>query len=184
LNLVWQRVTSKDDFQAVANQVTNSPSFSAPAVKCETASSGVASFLDAYQSLLQGVRWLLAPAIVATLGLVLANAISISVRERRSEMAVMRVLGFSPTQIMLLVLGEAILLGVAFGGLSSTLTYYLINGVGGIPFRIAFFPVFFVPTDAFWWGPAVGGLTALAGAIGPALSARNVRVAEVFSRVT
>ena len=91
----------------------SSPEFTDPAVKCETASSGIASFLDAYRDLLWGMRWLLVPAILVTMALVIANAISISVRERRTEMAVLKVLGFGPTQIMMLVLGEALLIGVA-----------------------------------------------------------------------
>ena len=57
------------------------------------------------------MRWLLVPAILVTMALVIANAISISVRERRTEMAVLKVLGFHPTQILLLVLGEALLIG-------------------------------------------------------------------------
>ena len=80
-----------------------------PAVKCETLSSGVASFIEPYKDLLFGVRWLLSPAILAALSLVIANAISISVRERRTEMAVLKVLGFTPLQLLLLVLSEAAL---------------------------------------------------------------------------
>jgi putative ABC transport system permease protein len=183
LNLVWLRVKTKEDFDKLVQQVTTSPLFTSPSVKCETASSGIASFLDAYQSLLWGVRWLLSPAILVTLALVIANAIGISVRERRTEMAVMKVLGFTPGQIMGLVLGEALLLGVLAGGLTTGLAYYFINAGGGIKFPVAFFPAFYVPPAALWWGPAIGGLTALAGSIGPALSARNVRVAEVFAKV-
>ena len=65
-------------------------------MKCETASSGIATFLEAYRDLIWGMRWLLAPAILVTLSLVISNAISISVRERRMELAVLKVLGFRP----------------------------------------------------------------------------------------
>ena len=58
----------------------------------ETLSSGVATFLDGYKDLLFGMRWLLVPAILVTMALVIANSISISVRERRVEMAVLKVL--------------------------------------------------------------------------------------------
>ena len=61
------------------------------------------------------MRWFLAPACIIVLALVLANAISISVRERRTELAVMKVLGFRPRQIVLLVLGESVLLGLLSG---------------------------------------------------------------------
>jgi putative ABC transport system permease protein len=185
LNLVWLRVPDTSAFRQVAEQIMVSPEFKDPAVKCETASSGIASFLDAYRDLLWGMRWLLVPAILITMALVIANAISISVRERRTEMAVLKVLGFGPGQILVMVLGEAILLGSASGFLSAAGAYVLINKVvGGIPFPIAFFPAFKIPLAALWWGPAIGALTALAGSVAPAWSARSVKVAEVFSKIS
>jgi putative ABC transport system permease protein len=183
LNLVWLRVPDTDAFRRMAEQVMTSPAYTTPAVKAETASSGIASFLDAYRDLLWGMRWLLVPAILATLAMVIANAISISVRERRSEMAVLKVLGFRPTQIMFLVLGEAVLLGAACGFFSALLAYIGINARGGVKFPIAFFPAFRIPLAALWWGVAIGGGTAIAGSLMPAWSARKVKVAEVFSKV-
>ena len=119
LNLVWLRVPDTNAFATIADQIESSPYYSNPAVKCETASSGIASFLDAYRDLIWGMRWLLVPAALVSLALVIANAISISVRQRRLELAVMKVLGFRPLQILVLVLGEALLLGVTAGFVSS-----------------------------------------------------------------
>jgi putative ABC transport system permease protein len=184
LNLVWLRVPDTDAFRRVAEQVLSSPEFTTPAVKAETASSGIASFLDAYRDLLWGMRWLLVPAILATMAMVIANAISISVRERRGEMAVLKVLGFRPTQIMVLVLGEAVLLGAGSGFLSALLAFVGINAQGGVKFPIAFFPAFRIPMAALWWGVAIGSGTAIAGSLMPAWSARKVKVAEVFSKIS
>ncbi len=185
LNLVWLRVPDTDAFRQVAEQISVSPEFKEPAVKAETASSGISSFLDGYRGILWGMRWLLVPAILVTMSLVIANAISIGVRERRAEMAVLKVLGFGPNQIMGLVLGEALLLGFCGGLASAGLTYLLINKVvGGIPFPIAFFPKFMIPVNALWWGPSIGVLTALAGSVLPSWSARSVKVAEVFSKIS
>jgi putative ABC transport system permease protein len=184
LNLVWLRVDDTDSFRRVAEQIMTAPQFTVPAVKAETASSGIAAFLDSYRTFLWGLRWLVVPAILATMALVIANAISISVRERRTEMAVLKVLGFGPGQIMVLVLGEAILLGAASGFFSALLAYVAINARGGIPLPIAFFPPFRVPLDALWWGVAVGGGTAVVGSVLPAWSARKVKVAEVFAKIS
>jgi putative ABC transport system permease protein len=184
INLVWLRVPDTETFREVADKVMESPKFTSPAVKCETASSGVASFLDAYRSLLWGMQWLLVPAILATMAVVIANAISISVRERRTEMAVLKVLGFGPTQVMVLVLGEAVLIGALSGFVSSALAYGAINAQGGVKFPIAFFPAFRVPVAALWWGVSIGGLTALAGSILPAWSARSIKAAEVFAKIS
>jgi putative ABC transport system permease protein len=119
------------------------------------------------------------------MSLVIANAISISVRERRTEMAVLKVLGFGPTQIMVLVLGEAILIGAGAGFVSAAGAWLFINKVvGGVPFPIAFFPKFTIPLAALWWGPLLGGATALAGSLLPSWSARSVKVAEVFAKIS
>lgn len=184
LNLVWIRVADLEQFSQVADQLANSPLFTDPAVKCETASSGIASFLEAYRDLIWGMRWLLSPAILVTLSLVISNAISISVRERRLEMAVLKVLGFQPWQLLWLVLGEALLIGVLAGLTSAGGTYWIINNyLGGVKFPIAFFPAFMIPFDAIWWGIAIGTLTSLAGSIMPAWSARKVKVSDVFAKV-
>ena len=184
LNLVWVKVPTKDSFTKMSSQIDNSPMFTAPPVKIETASSGVSNFLAAYKDLLMILRYLLAPAIIITLTVVISNAISISVRERRKEMAVLKVLGFQPNQIIFLVLGEAILLGVVAGAISSIGTYFFVNRVlGGIPFRIAFFSSFPVLDGALWWGAAIGFMTSFAGSILPALSTRSIKVVDVFSKV-
>jgi putative ABC transport system permease protein len=184
LNLVWLKVPDSKAFGRIAEQIERSVEFKDRPVRCETASSGVASFLDAYRDLIWGMRYLLSPALIISMALVIANAISISVRERRTEMAVLKVLGFRPWQILALVLGEAMLLGVISGLLSASLTYWLINIVmGGFKFPIAFFPAFLISPNAFWWGAGIGGLAAFAGSIVPAWSARSVRVSEVFSKV-
>jgi putative ABC transport system permease protein len=184
LGLVWLRLKDQDAFNKVADQITSSARFSAPAVKFETASSGISSFLEPYRDLLWGLKWLLVPALLATMALVIANAISISVRERRTEMAVLKVLGYGPGRILALVLGEALLVGAGSGFLSALLTYGLIHVVlGGIKFPISFIPMFDVYIDALWWGVLFGGVTAFVGSIIPAWSARTVKVSEVFAKV-
>jgi putative ABC transport system permease protein len=118
------------------------------------------------------------------MALVVANAISISVRERRTEIAVLKVLGFGPGRILGLVLGEALVIGGGSGLLSAGLAYGLIHhGLGGLPFRIAFFPVFDVYLDSLWWGLVIGAATALVGSIWPAVAAGQVKVSEVFAKI-
>jgi putative ABC transport system permease protein len=184
LSLMLLKVRDNDAFVRVASQIEKSPELSNPAVRCETMASGISSMLEPFRDLIWGIRWLLAPVCLATILLVIANAIGISVRERRMEMAVLKVLGFRPFQIMVLVLGESLLLGAAAGFIGAGLTYAIINwGMGGIPFPIGFFARFMIPHAALWWGPAVGALAALLGSLFPAWSACSVKVAEVFSKV-
>jgi putative ABC transport system permease protein len=184
LNLIWLRVPDKKAYGEVARRVENSPYLKNPEVKCETESSGVGAFMDPYRDLLWGVKWVLVPVILTIMALVIANAIGISVRERYQEIAVLKVLGFRPGQVLTLVLGESLLVGGLSGLLSAGLAYGFINGVlDGVPFPVAFFPKFQIPFHAFWWGLATGCTTAFVGSFLPAWRAKAIRVSEVFARV-
>lgn len=183
LNLIWIRMPDKQSFEVLAEKVNSSGKFN-PAVKMETASSAIGTFLEPMKDLLWAMRNLLVPALVATMTLVIANAISISVRERRTEMAVLKVLGFRPWMVMALVLGEAVLIGSLSGFMATATAFAIINAIGGIPFPIAFFPKFFIPAASLWWGAGMGAGVAVLGSIIPAWTARSVKVSEVFSKVT
>jgi putative ABC transport system permease protein len=68
--------------------------------------------------------------------------------------------------------------------LSAALAYGLLNGtIGGIPFQLAWIGVWPIQADAFWWGMMFGAATSLIGSLLPALSARSIKVSEVFSKV-
>lgn len=184
LNLVWLKVPDEAAYAKVAEQIESSPLYRSPSVKCEVSSNAIGAFLAGFRDIFWAMRWLLGPSALASLSLIIANAISISVRERRMELAVMKVLGFRPYQILILVVGESLLIGAGSGFLSSGGAYLLVSVVfGGIPFPIAFFPKFDIPIDALWWGPAVGGAAAILGSISPAWQACRVKVSEVFAKV-
>ncbi len=184
LALFWFQARDLKSIEVATDRLEAPGRFTQPAIKCETASSGIASFIEPYRDILWAIQWLLTPAIAIVMALVIANAISITVRERRTEMAVMKVLGFRPGQLLVLVLGEVLLVGALTGLLCTGLTYTLFNVVlGGVKFPVAFFPAFKIPTAALWWGPAIGAFTALVGSFLPALGARSIKVSEVFSKV-
>ena len=99
-------------------------------------------------------------------------------------MAVMKVLGFRPNQILRLVLGESLFVGGLCGFFAALACLVLINVLaGGIKFPLLFFPTFLIPKDALAWGLAMGVVTAFLGSFFPAWKARSVKVSEVFSKV-
>jgi putative ABC transport system permease protein len=184
VNLIWMRLPNRDAFNRMSEQINSPGNFSSPAVKMEASGAAIGSFLEAWRDIIRGMRWLLSPAIMASMCLIISIAISIGVRERRTEMAVLKVLGFQPNQILFLVLGESLLIGVLGGTLSAGVAYFGINVMGGVPFPVAFFPTFFIPKEALLWGPLLGLGTAFFGSIIPAWSARRVKVSDVFSKTT
>jgi putative ABC transport system permease protein len=69
-------------------------------------------------------------AVTFTILLVTANTMSMAVRERRTEIAVLKTLGFSSALVMGLIVAEALLLGVLGGGLG-------ILGSGGLMYMVS-----------------------------------------------
>ena len=179
LNLIWVRLPNKQAFELL-NAMVGEDKFNDPPVKLETASSGIGSWLDAYKDIFFGMKYILSPAVVAIMCLVIVNAIGIGVRQRRTEMAVLKVLGFQPRHILVLVLGEAVLVGLFAGGMASFLSWQMI---GSLKLQIAFFGAFIVPWKALVYGPLLGTLVSLLGSLGPAWNAKNVKVAEVFAKL-
>jgi putative ABC transport system permease protein len=185
INLIWVRLPTKEAFERLSALVDPSDPkarryFKPPPIKLETASSGIGTWMASFKDIFWGMKYILVPAMIGIMCLVVANAISISVRERRTEMAVLKVLGFQPRHILLLVLGEALLVGFLAGAMSSFLAWGML---GSFKFQIMFFGAFIVPKIALVYGPALGMAVAFAGSIAPALSAKKVRVAEVFAKV-
>ena len=180
INLIWVRLPNKEAFELLSAKVNDRSKFNKVPIKLETASSGIGTWLGAFKDIFWGIKYILVPAMIGIMSLVVANALSISVRERRTEMAVLKVLGFQPRHVFLLVLGEAILVGFLGGFMSTFLAWKML---GNFKFQIMFFGAFFVPAVAMVYGPLLGMAVSLAGSIVPALSAKDVKVAEVFARV-
>jgi putative ABC transport system permease protein len=183
MNLIWVRLPNPRAFDTLSERISDPGKF-APAVKMEIESSAYANFLSPYKTLISFMRYALAPGLLMITTLVASLVIGIGVRERRAEIAVLKVLGFRPWMVLGLVLGEALLIGTLSGFMATATAYSMVNALGGIPLPIGFFGKFFIPENALWWGAAIGGLTSLIGAILPSATAYRIKASQVFSRVT
>ena len=152
-------------------------------IKCETAATAFARFLKPLEGVLSWIKWILRPSILVVMTLILANTFSITMRERRTEVAVLKVLGFTSARVLMLVLGEAVLVGVLAGLVGAVTTYGIINlGLGGLPLPNS--PPIRVSAHVLWWGPLIGLITALIGGVAPAVTAHRIRVADAFATET
>ena len=180
VNLIWVRLPTKVAFERLNAMIEDPKNFPPPQIKMETASSGIGAWIEPIKDILFGLKWVMSPAMVAIMCLVIANAISIGVRERRTEMAVLKVLGFQPRHIVMLVLGEAVMVGLLAGAMSTLLAYALISALG---LHMGMFGSFRIPLVVLAYGPCLGVAVSVLGSIGPALNAKKVKVAEVFAKV-
>jgi putative ABC transport system permease protein len=72
-------------------------------------------------------------AVIFTILVVTANTMSMAVRQRRKEIAVLKTLGFGGGLVMALILGEALVLGLLGGGLGVALGQVTIRALPGLP---------------------------------------------------
>lgn len=89
-------------------------------------------FSVAFVNFLGNVRlylMVICAAVTFTILLVSANTMAMSVRERTRELAILRTLGYTPGEILRLVIGESVLLAVAGGLLGGLISFSVIGAV-------------------------------------------------------
>jgi putative ABC transport system permease protein len=124
------------------------------------------------------IQWILA-AVFFTLMLVTGNTIAQSVRERTSELAVLKTIGFSDGRTLGLVLAESGLLAILGGGSGLLLGAMAIaagDPTGG------FLPIFYFPTRDLIWGVLIVLLLGLVAGIVPAVQAMRLSIVDALRR--
>jgi putative ABC transport system permease protein len=115
-----------------------------------------------------------------TLLLVTGNTMAISVRERTSELAVLKAIGFTDRFIVFLVLGESVLISLIGGVLG--LGFAKLITMGGNPLA-GVLAVFILPNYALVLGFVVMILVGILAGIIPALNAMRLRLVVALRRV-
>ena len=118
-------------------------------------------------------------AVLFTMLLVAANTMAQSVRERTSEMGVLKTLGFTNTAIMTLVLSESVLIAVLGGGLGLAVSWLIVQQ--GDPTN-GMLPVFMLRTrDVAAGAVMVVALGLVAGTL-PAINAMQLKITDALRR--
>lgn len=119
-------------------------------------------------------------AVFFSMLLVTANTMAQSIRERVSELAVLKALGFTRHSVAIMVQCESLLVTMLGGGLGLAIARLLVGGVSTK--LIAFLPGFFLPATTFAIGIICMLLMGvLAGAL-PAVQAMRLQVAVALRR--
>ncbi len=119
-------------------------------------------------------------AVFFTILLVTGNTISQSVRERTGELGVLKAIGFTNAQVMVLVIAESCLLALLGGIVGLALAWLLTSRgdpTGGL------LPLFFFPLHDVLIGVALSLALGFVTGFFPALQAMRLRVAEALRRI-
>ncbi|HEY6418968.1 MAG TPA: ABC transporter permease [Candidatus Binataceae bacterium] len=110
----WVRVDKSSSVPVVIAAVDEGFANSTEETQSESEASFFGGFMDGYRMFFR-LAELLGLIVVLTIGLVAANTAAMSIRERRSEIAVMRSIGFTSRTILSLLLGESLIIGLVGG---------------------------------------------------------------------
>ena len=118
-------------------------------------------------------------AVLFTMLLVAANTMAQSVRERTSEMGVLKTLGFSNAAVLTLVLSESVLIAVIGGSLGLATAWLIV--LQGDPTN-GMLPVFILPRrDIVIGAVMIVVLGLIAGAL-PAFNAMQLKITDALRR--
>jgi putative ABC transport system permease protein len=119
-------------------------------------------------------------AIAFAILLVAMNTMMMAIRERTSEFAVMKTLGFSDSYLFALVFAEAALITLLGGAAGAFLAKLAIEG-GGM--RIPFFPPMSIHWETVVTGILLAAFMGAASGIVPAWQAARLKIVDALRRV-
>jgi putative ABC transport system permease protein len=122
-------------------------------------------------------------AVMFTLLLVTANTMSMAVRERRTEIGVLKTLGFSGQLVLGLILAEGVLLGVSGAAVGLLLGRFLVDVLPVVPVigdLVRRFPKMNVPPTIAGAGILIGMSLGLLAGLLPSVSAYRAKVTELL----
>ena len=129
-DIAWNiivRADSTDDLQPLAKNIDEHFTNSDYETRTMTESDALASGLSALGNI-RGIVFALCAVVVLTVLLIAANSTAMMVRERISEVAVMRSLGFSRSAISVLLFGECGAIGALGGVLGAGCALWMFRG--------------------------------------------------------
>jgi len=175
------KVADPDRATQVASAIDGKFANSAFETKTDTEKAFSAQFANMLGNL-NVLLGAVALAVVITTLFVAGNTMAMSVRERTTEIAVMRTLGFPSATIFALVVGEGLLVAILGGAIGAAIARVIVNGES-LGLTGGFIPAFGVGN----WNVAVGlALSALIGVLAaliPATTASRLKIVDALRRV-
>ncbi len=132
---------------------------------------------------LRGMIRIIGLAVVFSLLCVAGNAMAMSIRERTTEVAVLKAIGFEKGLILFIVLAESMLVAGLGGALGSLGCKALFEVVDLSRMTAGFLPFFYIPWSVTLQGLAVSLFVGFASGFLPAMRAANLSVIDGLRRV-
>jgi putative ABC transport system permease protein len=176
----WYVVKISDPSQSVELSRTFDEMFanSSAETKTTTEKGFVESFAKQIGDI-SAIMIAISSTVLFMFGLVAASTMAQSVRERTSELAVLKTLGFSGATILTLVLAESLFIVFVGGICGLGLAWLFVQGgdpTGGM------LPIFVLPARDLAVGAVLMALIGVLAGVMPAMAAMRLRITDAFRR--
>ena len=141
------------------------------------------SFLSMASAVLAAIQ-LVSIVVLLILMLILANTLAMATRERTTEYAMMRAVGFRPNHIVRLVIGEGFVIGLTGSVMGVLLAPPVIKQFSDVIAKSAsFLPVLSVDWTAVWMSVSVALAGGMLAAALPAYRAGKMKIVDALRKV-
>jgi putative ABC transport system permease protein len=174
------KLNSPDDAVRVAKAIDEKFANSSFETKTETESAFAAGFAKQFGNI-ELLILSIGGVVFFTLLLVTGNTMAISVRERTSELAVLKAIGFSGRAVLFFVLAESIVIALVGGFIGLALAYLTIPVIGIA--LTGLLPPLLLSKSLLTLGLGFALLVGAASGLLPGLGAMRMRVVSALRRV-
>jgi putative ABC transport system permease protein len=171
------RVQDRDEALAVARAIDQEFANSSSETRTQTESAFAAAFMKQMGNI-EFLIMAIGSVVFFTLLLVTGNTMAIAVRERTSELAVLKAVGYSDGFVLGLVLAESMLIAAAGGAIG----LWLARGMAAQDITGGILPMY-LARDVLAAGVAVALGTGFLAGLLPAISAMRLSVVDALRRV-
>jgi putative ABC transport system permease protein len=175
----WYVVKIADPSQAVAMSRTFDEMFANSAAETKTTTEK--GFIEGFATQIGDIGAIMiaiSSVVLFMFGLVAASTMAQSVRERTSELAVLKTLGFANGAILALVLAESLFIVLVGGGLGLLVAWLLVQQ--GDP--TGMLPLFRLPPRDLATGAALMVTMGILAGAAPAVGAMRLRITDALRR--
>ncbi len=174
------RVDNPDDSPRIAKAIDDEFANSPYETKTQTESAFAASWVKQFGNI-QTLILSIGTVVFFTLLLVTGNTMAISVRERTSELAVFKAIGYSDRAVLFFVLAEALTIALIGGGLGMLFAVLAIPGLAKA--LNGLLPSIILAPSILLFGLGVAVLTGILSGLLPGIGAMRLRIVNALRRV-
>ncbi len=178
VNFFWLKVKDRAAAFRVTNEIEKKFEYAQSEITVQTENT-MAAKMSTFTATAQMVIKIISFVVLGTIFLVVGNAIALTMRDRKKEIAVLKTLGFSQKRVLGIVIGESIAISILAGMLGTLLSYILFSAAN-LSITLGFTFNFYVTYRTIAIGFIISTLLGLIGGLVPSFQASRVSIVKAL----